>query len=344
MKHFLLASMLVLIQSALFAQITLTSADMPSAGAVIYTDYLLTDSLDNINIGSAGANQNWNFSNAVLAGFPYPLFYITPAEAPQPNPIAGADLVATDEVSDSSDYEYFKKTSSLFATLGATTGGDKSTFGQPLKRFEFPATYLSTFNQSTTVAGSFDGISVTGTAKTAVKVDGYGNVTTDLGTFPCLRVQRINELSLTVFFFTVLQRDTTLEWWTNSYDAPVFSYIKGYADFAGDEEYYTEATILTQQTVAVADPKSPNAPILELYPNPAVAGQSNLRFELSKSGKTELTVLDVQGKLVRQEFLGNLTPGEYTQVIDLNGANNGTYAVVLRQEGRLIGVRKLVKN
>jgi len=344
MKHFLLAGALVLIQSALLAQISLTSADMPSPGAVIYTDFLLSDSLDNINVGSAGANQNWNFSNAVLAGFPDPYFYITPAEAPQPNPISGADLVATLELSDSSDYEYLKKTTSLFATIGSTTGTDKLTFGQPLKRFELPATYLSTFSQSTTITGSFDGLSVNGTAKTAMKVDGYGNVTTDLGTFPCLRVERINETSLTIFFFNFLQRDTTLEWWTKNYDAPVFTYIKGYADFAGDESYYTEATILTQQTVAVADPKSPNAPILELYPNPAVAGQSNLRFELSKSGKTEITVLDVQGKLVRQEFLGNLTPGEYTQTIDLNGVNNGTYAVILRQEGRLIGVRKLVKN
>jgi hypothetical protein len=344
-KHLFTSLFFLLLHWSMNAQITITSADIPKPGALIKTDYVKSEFINGINIGNTGANQSWNFTGALTYGTPDQLFYLLPSQAPQPNPIAGADLVSTDEVSDTAYYNYLKSTPSVFAQIGSAGPGEKLTFGQPLKYLDLPSTYLSTFTQNTTVSGTSDGITISGTAKNSLKVDAYGTVTTALGTFPCLRVKRITELNLTVLFFNVLSRDTTYEWWTNNYDAPVFTVTHSYTSSAGQEDFSIDAFALTQQTTAVHNPKAPESAKMVLFPNPSGAQGSNLNFQLTKSGKTEITILDMNGTLLRQESLGFLSPGEYNQSLDLGAAPSGTYVVMIRQDGKLFGLKQwVIKN
>jgi hypothetical protein len=344
-KHLFTSLFFLVLHWSMNAQITITSADIPKPGALIKTDYVQEDYISGINIGNTGANQTWNFTGALTYGTPDELFYLLPSQAPQPNPIAGADLVSTDEVSDTAYYNYLKSTASVFAQIGSAGPGEKFTFGQPLKYLDLPSTYLSTFTQNTTVSGTSDGITISGTAKNSSKVDAYGTVTTALGTFPCLRVQRITELNLTILFFNVLSRDTTYEWWTNSYDAPVFTVTHTFTSSAGEEDFYIDAFALTQQTTAVQNPNAPESAKMALFPNPSSAQASNLNFQLTKSGKTEITILDMNGTLLRQESLGFLSPGEYNQSLDLGAAPSGTYVVMIRQDGKLFGLKQwVIKN
>ncbi len=348
-KHFFASLLFLLMHWSMNAQITLTSADIPKPGALIKTDYVQPEYINGINIGNPGANQSWNFTGALTYGTPDQLFYILPSQAPQPNPISGADLVSTNEVSASSSFNYLKSTASEYTQLGSAGLSEELTFGQPLKLLNLPTTYLTAFNQNTTVSSNSDGIAISGTVKTELKADAYGTVTTALGTFPSLRLQRITELNLFSVDpnvnVNVLSRDTAYEWWTNNYDAPVFTVTHSFSSFDGEEDFFIDAFALTQQTTAVDNAKAPKSAKMALFPNPSSAQPSNLNFQLTKSGKIDITIFDINGVLLRQESLGFLSPGEYNQSLDLVAAPSGTYVVMVRQDGKLFGLKQwVIKN
>ena len=179
-------------------------------------------------------------------------------------------------------------------------------------------------------------------AATSVVADAYGTVTTQLGTFPCLRVKRISELNLTVLFFSVIQKDTAYEWWTTQYKAPVFTYDRNSTDVFGQLEYGSYANVLTEQAVPVREPQASQPVTLQTAPNPTT-GASTVSFDLTRQGQTDLLVVDATGKTVLNQPLGALTAGQYSQEINLGAAPAGVYVVLLRQEGRLLGMQKLVK-
>jgi flagellar hook assembly protein FlgD len=62
---------------------------------------------------------------------------------------------------------------------------------------------------------------------------------------------------------------------------------------------------------------------LAAYPNPVASAQTTLAFELRKSAETNVSVFDVNGKLVRTFSLGQLSTGKHELVWDLT-ADNGT--------------------
>jgi len=62
---------------------------------------------------------------------------------------------------------------------------------------------------------------------------------------------------------------------------------------------------------------------LAAYPNPVASAQTTLAFELRKSAETNVSVYDVNGKLVRTFSLGQLSTGKHELVWDLT-ADNGT--------------------
>lgn len=325
------------------AQITLTSSGMATANTVITTDQVESDYEDNLDLGNPGANQNWNFSAAPTINYPQSQYFLSPLQTPFPTQFASADLASTDELSDTADYAYYSLMNASFARLGVAGAGSVLTFNPPLKLFDFPFTYQSSLTQNSQVSGTSEGLTVTGTASTQVVADAWGTVTTSLGTLPCLRVKRITELNLTVLFFSIIQRDTVLEWWTNQYEYPVFEYNRNYSSLLGEEDYGSYALVLKEQSVPTKEPGSPGWTNIQATPNP-VGSHTLLSFEIATSGKTEVLMVDAAGRTIARHSLGIVAPGTHTQTIDLSNASPGTYVVLLRQEGKLLGVKQLVKN
>ena len=82
-------------------------------------------------------------------------------------------------------------------------------------------------------------------------------------------------------------------------------------------------------------PVAPNAPVSGLiaYPNPA-SGQVALRFELERSAKVQVDLLDMQGRRVRHLVGGKrLMPGQHTLNTDLQGLPAGMYFFHLQADG-----------
>lgn len=324
------------------AQITLTSATMPKAGAVIENASIETAAAETLSIGNGGASQTWDFSAVPVEPFSnYPTFFSNPAQTPYAGSFPLASLASSSELSDTTEYAYYKLTNAEYSLLGIADPEQNIAYSQPFKFLQFPFTYQNTFSQSVNISGNGGGFPANGAASTTVLADGYGSVKTQLGTFPCLRVKRISEINLTVLIFNIIQRDTVFEWWTNQYNSPVFTYTHSYLNFAGDETLDVYAETLTQQTV---DSKEPVAQALNLLltPNPS-EGPATLRFELKNAGKADVAVFDLQGKKLLSQHLGNCNPGVNTADIDLSPLPSGNYFLALTGSGKVMGMRQIVK-
>jgi hypothetical protein len=80
---------------------------------------------------------------------------------------------------------------------------------------------------------------------------------------------------------------------------------------------------------------------LLIYPNP-VADYINVDFNLSKSGRIKLSLMSMQGKILRTWIDSNLESGPHSLIFDINSQPSGVYYIVLQcNEER--SVRKIVR-
>jgi hypothetical protein len=66
------------------------------------------------------------------------------------------------------------------------------------------------------------------------------------------------------------------------------------------------------------------AVLAQNVPNPA-SDYTTISFELLDNQKVTVRLTDITGKVVMEENLGNLTPGNYKHTFELSGLNAGTY-------------------
>jgi len=342
-KIFLLLIPVMGVMVQLSAQpIILKTGDMPAVNTVIESAPVVYDSVSTVNLGNTGGPQTWNFSNVPTEPFTSFIYYIDTAQTPYTGDYPGANLCSVYDFEDSTEYSYYLSTPAEFSQMGISDPENNIKFGQPFKGFELPFTYTNNFSQNVSISGVSEGLTLSGSAKTTVKADAFGTVIIPAGTFPALRVYRITEISATVLFFSIVQRDTVWEWWTNQFQAPVMSYHRSYLSALGEEEYDVYADMFVAQTVADKEPAAPNKIDLQITPNPT-AGITTLRFDLPVAGKADIQVFDASGKIIRRESLGRAVPGEQTVDFDLSAASKGVYYVMLRQRGKMLGIKQLIK-
>jgi hypothetical protein len=327
--------------SVLNAQITITNSVVPNIGSNVIFDEVISTAVSSINVGPGGPNQVWNFATLPLSNFPDTLYYRALSEAPVQGLFPDAQFISTPELSDTSEFTYYKFTNTELALLGTSTGSDKITFSPPFKTLVFPTTATTTYTSNSTVSGAAMGFNFSGTAKGTAKVDGYGTITTPLGTFPCLRMTRTTAIDLTILFFTVTNRDTSVEFWTAAHPAPVLSVSSSYADFLGDVTFIRSATVLKGQTTGVQAAEDLTIET-RMLPNPS-SGVSTLETYLPTAGAVTLSIIDLRGSLVRHEHLGYTPPGRLQHAIDLSRQTPGSYLIVVRQDGRVHASTTLVR-
>ncbi len=78
-------------------------------------------------------------------------------------------------------------------------------------------------------------------------------------------------------------------------------------------------------------------------PNPAV-NRTTIGFELLSAQNVSIVITDILGKVVLEEKLGNLAPGTYSRVIELNGLNAGTYHYsIVTENGSLTKAMQVIR-
>lgn len=191
---------LVLFSSGSFSQVSIGFSDMIQAGDTV-TRY--ADTMTTLTAGPAGANQSWVMTTAVTH-----LTLVTKALAPSSTPYASSyansNLAMTN---DGLSYLYMQQDSSASVVKGAAgdllmTGCNINTpFIPGMLLHDFPRSYGSNFTDDysvdVTVSGSCVGQPVEQVRYKRVSTvydttDGWGEITTPVGKYQCLRIKRID--------------------------------------------------------------------------------------------------------------------------------------------------------
>jgi PKD repeat protein len=192
------------------AQISLTNADMPTAG---WSQKVIKDTLPlpSFSFGNPGANQLYDFS--AFSPYVYDTIEYRAPTGTQVTAFPNADLAIT---SDGGNFLYTKTNSTKLNWEGGRLilngTGYNSTFSPVNDVYQFPTQYNNKFAGSwgfvQTLPGSavnlpVNDVKVTFTANFKDTIDGWGGVKTPIGTYKCLRQKRV-EISRTIIEFRLL--------------------------------------------------------------------------------------------------------------------------------------------
>ena len=311
MKQPLLYSAVLLLCADLNAQITIVSTDMPVIGDVL-TRYV--DTIPSAGQGSAGAAQTWDFSGA-SPDQTQVNYVVDPSTTPFAASFPGSNLAMTN---DSATFLYFNNGPSMMTLDG--TGGDPgigivitAVFTPPLTYNQFPRQYGNSFSDTYGFETIADG-SAFGVYQVRVRhhgtvidsTDGYGSITTPIGTYDCLRVKntsysvdsiwtKIIAILPWTFILTTSDTSTSYSWLAKETKLSVAELT---LDSVGGPASFTYSDIQPFST-GIGSVASTDAG-LSLYPQPALDKVCVRASDSREDAITSVTITDMDGRLVKR--------------------------------------------
>jgi hypothetical protein len=297
------------------AQITITQADITSAGNVIYRgiDTTYTESY----IGPSGSNMIWDYSG-MLDDDADTVYFVDPATLANYSQFPSSNLGII--ISSQGTAYAIKDAASLriigqeadfqFQTIAAATN-------PPELITKFPATFISNWTNNPVTASpaipitgfpGFDSARVTISKSKNVIVDAWGSLTTPMGTYNVIRqkedVTTDQSVEAHSGFGGWIPVQNTSEhilsylYWANGVGFPVLQ-----ADSLDDGT--VNMTWMIQQ-VPTGIKETASKQDLRVYPNPA---SDQVYIMLDANNGVTVTVYDVQGRLVKEtEATGAIAP------------------------------------
>jgi|GEM_PF-2711277 len=343
--------LLFLLPGLLTAQITLTRANLPTVGDNIITQEIDSAWLAGLDLGSTGGGQQWDFSNPQkTTGKPDTTFFIDPAGTAFAANFPDANLAGTPNPADSgAGLEYQRLTSEAFEILGyQDTVIFNKNFG-PETRLTFPFDEKSRIDQTFDLFANVIEFQDTGIVEQLTRADAWGQVTTPLGTFDCIRVKRERTETFRVFGLPIRIENTIYEFWTAEFIIPVLVYDHQLSNLFGGEDESLTGQYLTGQNV-VTSRRTALSPVqrLRVFPNPVVS-QLTLEFELSRQGPLRLVLFNTLGQPVFLQPVTQTTPGNNRFTLALPSLAAGLYQLTLYGEkgtvvSRMIAIERPGEN
>ena len=114
-------------------------------------------------------------------------------------------------------------------------------------------------------------------------------------------------------------------------DVLVFSFV-GYVN--------KEVSVGASDQINVMVTNTANVDIenVNIYPNPATT-KANLEFELPKSDKIQIEIIDLLGKQVHFEDKGSLPAGVYNFPLNLDHFSQGIYFLTIRSDDQIKSIK-----
>lgn len=250
------------------AQPVINSADFnPTAVAQYDFKYGVVNQVDP---GAAGANVSWNFSSLSLST-DYPVHSFTCPGAAECSSFATANEYLETTVGN----VFYNRTAAEEQEVGVTSGSGSSssttTYTTPYKSIQFPITYNQAYssNYSATVAAGGTSFTQAGTLNSVI--DGYGTLTTPVGTYTnVLRQKLTDEWSQTSGGVTATITTTTYNWYKAGINQPILTIIVTTVDLGPGiphpDPTYT-AIYLATPPAAINGPLNLEEAV-HIYPNP----------------------------------------------------------------------------
>ncbi len=276
------------------AQITIDASDIPGPG--FQAGYHMSESAT-FSVGSAGANQVWNFgAHNWDSEFPIQVY------APSATPYGSLFPSANSAIDFGGVYLYLNVGSDGMYKLGTVSPEDTSIFSAVFRDPMFPLTYQASW----TAVGRWENFAPgwERVDSTVFVVDGWGTLHTPYFDGPVLRKQSHWWTSFGQIGQPPQWADEFLGYqWTAQWGFPA---AEAYSpDGVLDPNFTAGELSMVGLVSPVYSPRGPIASSLRVgqnYPNP-FNPETRIPLEYSKSGKVDVTVYDELGRVVfRQSY------------------------------------------
>lgn len=311
-----------------FSQITITSADIAQIGDVINRK---ADTLTPITgPGPAGANQSWVMTNLSQYVNDENTSVVSVGSTPYAAQFPNSNIAMTN---DNASYIYVNNSSSIMTTQGGA--GDLLMLGTTivaplnpdLTLHNFPRTYNSTYTDTyktdVTINGSVINPLVSQVRYKRVGTvtdvtDGWGTITTPVGTYDVLRVKRSDHAKDTIWILPVFpptwsvfstKDDTSYsyQWLGNNMKLAVAE-----LNYDSLDQPKTFKWTLTPPPSTVSVNENSTNENVQIFPVP-VSDNLNLRFGNDiETGEYYFSVYDITGKVLLQKLINGAAAGTYT--------------------------------
>ena len=175
--------------------------------------------------------------------------------------------------------------------------------------------------------------------KYVAQIDGWGQVSTPIGTYNCLRLVAARSVyNPSTFQWIGIDNDFT---WLADSIGVVFQ-VEGYhfdnlvGDHVGIVRYYDPTNVgieKNQNMLADMD--------VTLHPNPLI-NSTTIGFTIGRQAHVDLSVYDAAGKLIRILVEGHLQPGDYETKWKPENVQPGVYSCVLQMDEAVISRRMVL--
>ncbi len=349
MKKILLSTIALLFALILNAQITLTSADLPSVGdAFISVIDSNSISADTLTPGANGANLSWDFSNLQNTNYDTVLF-IDPASTPYAADFPSANLVQKTRGS----YSFLNKTSSILEAVGVLFDTLKINFSDNLTFFQLPTNYGDNFTDdamfstkmrydtTVTVNGfpiTIDSVRLKRNITYTRDVTGWGSLTTPTSTYNDILKTKAHEIDIdslwmhsTTLGWVPVQNSKdstdTYEWFTNGIGYSLLTLEYKHDTLTNAEYFYATTVGIKNNTISSTN--------ITVYPNPV---KDIINFS-SNNKINSIEIFDITGKTV---IVKNKIDKNITQ-INVSNLDNGIYFYKIIDVNGNIKTKKIIK-
>jgi len=350
MKSLLILMFILSYSLAIHAQITLTDEDVLSLiGTYETIEEDVSDFPFAVDVGPAGENQTWYFSDISFPSEQFTQEYIHPEGTPYFDHFPTANLAARMsymiDTLEISAYSYLEVTENMMDFLGSGVEYLGVVSIETTEDFApLPITYgtewMITRYDTLEVFPAYTTVQV---ETVLAKIDGWGTVTVPAGTFDCLRLQtNWAEYNHTIIDDVIVFTDTTL--------GADFSWLSKnsieLADFNFEAPNYAEADDL-RRLIDKGVSKIEYAPMTihqyslhQNYPNP-FNPKTIINYQLPVTNDLELSVYNLLGQKIVTLVSERQEAGLHQVEWDASGFATGIYYYQLRA-GKYQEVKKMI--
>lgn len=306
--------------------------------------------------GNSGASQTYDFSTLNDDLWDANTF-IAPSAG-----ILGTEYPMSNVCSSGNDFDSYYDSSSTSLILWGVAGDlllngvdNAHIFSNPQTVITFPSTFNDTFTDTAEFDNTFEyndyymGYFVDSVREkeyiiTTSLIDGWGNVTTPVQTFPCLRQNILKESVDSTWAKVVVGN---VHYWLNlSGDATStqsYSYISEVGPIV-TLEYYADSNAIAQATwnptqwTSVAQMEAKNN--IHVYPNPSL-GEFDMTMNSTEVNDYIIEMSTVLGQVIYHESLNSFS-GKYNKHFDVKNYGEGFYMLKVYNKSGLVKSDKIV--
>lgn len=316
------------------AQPTLTATGINPVVGDIFTQ---TSSTVGVNQGSSGAGQTWNLSSITGTTGTYSM--VAASSTTYSASFPGANLSETGAVS------YYKTSSTAWQIYGVVESTVTISYSNPEDVLHYPFTFNNSYTDTWSSTFVNAGSTYYRTGLDSIKADGYGTITTPIGTFNnALRVHFVQNYQDSTYIgtpYVITYRNDEYMWYINgnhSAIAATYTFTSASA-FLGNTTTYGSTYL--SNVVAGIDEQSDIISSYNLFPNPA-SNSININLSLTENQAVELKLFNSLGAQVLASVNKEGMQGENNYKLDISTLPEGIYFVQLHLDGNLTSTKRFI--